>query len=152
MQKGSTDWSADVLLLDQLWVTQLVLRGWLAVGFQILLLHPRQSRCIRMPTVRSRMNRYRKPRCNLKLSQTALKAMTKQRRRHPCRPSTVPTLSHTRIPRRPRRVLPPIRQKKDSPQGDPKRRYRNKVHLTKQRRHHVSRRRHCNVTERCRKK
>src|SRR6218665_3948668 len=133
MQKGSTDWSADVLLLDQLWVTQLVLRGWLAVGFQILLLHPRRSRCIRMPTARSRMNRYRKPRCNLKLSQAELKAMTKQRRRrHPCRPSTDPTISHTRIPSSQRRVIPPIRRKKDSPQRDPKRQFRNKAHMTKQ--------------------
>src|SRR6218665_2978370 len=91
-----------------------------------------------MPTARSQMNRYWKPRCNLKLSQTALKAITKQRRRHPCRPSTVPTLSHARIPRSPRRVLPPIRRKKDSPQRDPKRCCRNNAHLTKQSRRHVS--------------
>src|SRR6218665_82817 len=65
------------------------------------------------------------------------------------RPSTVPTLSHARIPRNPRRGLPPIRRKKDSPQRDPKRCCRNNAHLTKQSRRYVSRRRHSSVTERC---
>src|SRR6218665_1071731 len=71
---------------------------------------------------------------------------------NPCQPSTIPTLSHTRIPRSPRWAVLSIRQKTKERLSsmNPQEMLSKKSESARQNHKEVCQRRHCNVTERCR--